>query len=288
METRELRYFIAVAEELHFGNAADRLQMAQPPLSRAIQLLERRLGVALFERSGRHVALTAAGEVLLDEGRAALAAVQAAERRTQRAAAKPTQIVLAAKAGANNELLTTLLDRYATTPGAAHVDVQLVGIGDPERMLRDGRADVALLHLPFDEPAGFDFERLHSEGQVALLPSGHPLAKRKRLSTSDLEALPGLPLPRWPEPDGSFPEGDGPAVRDYVQLLQLIGLERACAIVPKSSPWVSDNLAVVPVHDADMVVTVIAWPPHTRSRAVAELVASGAANSVKTDNALQR
>jgi LysR family transcriptional regulator, benzoate and cis,cis-muconate-responsive activator of ben and cat genes len=248
--------------------------MAQPPLSRAIQQLERRLGVPLFDRSGRHVALTAAGEVLLDEGRAALAAVKAAERRTQRAAAEPTQIVLAAKSGANNELLTTLLDRYANASGAARVDLQLVGIGEPERMLRDGRADVALLHLPFDETVGFDFEQLHSEGQVALLPIGHPLAKRKRLSISDLEAVPGLPLPRWPEPDGSFAEGEGPAVRDYVQLLQLISLGRACAIVPESSPRLGTSIAVVPVRDAHVVATVIAWPPHSRSRAVAELVAT--------------
>lgn len=274
METRELRYFVAVAEELHFGKAADVLHMAQPPLSRAIQQLERRLGLALFERSGRRVTLTAAGEVLLDEGRTALAAVQAAERRTLRAAAEPAQIVLAAKGGANNELLTRLLERYSSTSGGAHVDVQLVGIGEPERMLRDGRADAALLHLPFDEVAGFDFEELHSEGQVALLPAGHPLTRRKRLDAADLEALPGLPLPRWPEPDGSFPEGDGPAVRDYVQLLQLISLGRACAIVPESSPRLGASLAVVPVRDAEPVVTVIAWPPHSRSRALAEFVAS--------------
>jgi LysR family transcriptional regulator, benzoate and cis,cis-muconate-responsive activator of ben and cat genes len=272
METRELRYFIAVAEALHFGNAADRLQMAQPPLSRAIQKLERRLGVILFERSGRRVALTASGEVLLNEGRAALAAVQAAELRTQRAAARPSHIVLATKAGASNDLLMKLLDVYGASTSGAKVDVQLVGIGEPERMLRDGRADVAILLLPFDEIAGFEFVQLHTEGQVALLPRGHPLAKHKTLRTSDLEALPNLPLPRWPEPDGTYPDGSGPAVRDYVQLLQLIGLGRACAIVPESAPRFGDDLAEVPVIDAEQVTTVIAWPPHSRSKSVAELV----------------
>ena len=89
METRELRYFVAVAEELHFGRAAERLGIAQPPLSRAISQLERRLGVTLFERTSRQVTLTAAGEVLLGEGLAALDAVSAAERRTRRAATAP-------------------------------------------------------------------------------------------------------------------------------------------------------------------------------------------------------
>ncbi|MEO5921412.1 MAG: LysR family transcriptional regulator [Pseudolysinimonas sp.] len=282
METRELRYFIAVAEELHFGRAADRLQMAQPPLSRAIQQLERRLEVSLLERSGRRIALTPAGEVLLNEGRVALDAVRGAERRTRRAAAEPGQIVLATKAGAANEVLTKLLHAYRAS-GGAHVDVQLVGIGEPERMLRDGRADVALLHLPFDETSGFELAELHTEGQVALLPLGHPLAKRKRLRVSDLEAQPDLPLPRWPEPDGTYLDGPGPAVRDHVQLLQLVGLGRACAIVPESAPVFGSALAVVPLVDAEPVTTVIAWPPHLRSVAVAELVraaTTGASNEI--------
>ena len=75
METRELRYFVAVADELHFGRAARQLGMAQPPLSRAIAQLERRLGVALLERSSRGVRLTGPGETLLHEGRAALDAM---------------------------------------------------------------------------------------------------------------------------------------------------------------------------------------------------------------------
>src|SRR5205814_2281623 len=78
METRELAYFVAVAEELHFGRAAQRLGMAQPPLSRAIQQLERRMGVPLLERTSRGVILTPAGEVFLVESHKALDAVEAA------------------------------------------------------------------------------------------------------------------------------------------------------------------------------------------------------------------
>src|SRR3954452_2835940 len=182
LEVRQLRYFVAVAEELHFGRAAQRLGMAQPPLSRAIQQLERRLGGALFERDNRAVALTGAGAVLLREGRAALEAVDAADRRTRRAGSGRPGLVLVTKAGASAELLAKLLDAYAAEPGAVEVDVQLCGIAQQEPMLRDGRADVALLHLPFDSTAGFDTEVLRREGQVAVLPAGHPLTDRTELA----------------------------------------------------------------------------------------------------------
>jgi len=276
METRELRYFVAVAEELHFGRAAQRLGIAQPPLSRAIRQLERRLGVALLARNSRTVALTEAGAVLLREGQAALDAVDAATRRTRRAALAATGkpgLVLVTKAGASNELLAKLLDAYAAEPGAATVDVILCGIGEQGRLLRDGRADVALLHRPFDSMVGLDTEDLSTEGQVAILPAGHPLTARPHLRMADVAELPDLPMPRWPCPDGAYPEGPGPAVRDNAQLLQLIALGRTAAVLPESCRiHLGDDLAAVPVLDAPPVTTVIAWPPHSRSRAVAGLV----------------
>ncbi|WP_411135618.1 LysR family transcriptional regulator [Streptomyces sp. C10] len=276
METRELRYFIAVAEELHFGKAAQRLGIAQPPLSRAIHQLERRLGAALLERTSRTVTLTEAGSVLLREARAALDAVEAAERRTRRAALAATGhagVVLATKAGASSELLAKLLDAYAAEPDAVTVDLLLCGIGEQERVLRDGRADVALLHLPFDSTAGFDTEELRTEGQVVILPAGHPLTVRPHVQMADITELPGLPVPRWPGRDGTYPDGPGPQVREHAQLLQLIALGRACWIAPDSCrAQLRDDLAAVPVLDAPTVTTVIAWPPHSRSRAVAGLV----------------
>src|SRR4051794_25347223 len=161
VETRELRYFVTVAEELHFGRAAQRLGMAQPPLSPATSQPERRLGAVLLERTSRAVCLTEAGAVLLREARAARDAVEAAERRTRRAALAATGhsgMVLASKAGATDELLAKLLDAYAAEPGAVTVEVLLCGIGEQGRLLRDGRADVALLHRPFDAMAGLDVE----------------------------------------------------------------------------------------------------------------------------------
>ncbi|GAA4478189.1 LysR family transcriptional regulator [Microbacterium panaciterrae] len=273
METREMRYFVAVAEELHFGRAALRLTMAQPPLSRAIQQLERRLGVLLLNRTTRAISLTEAGTVLLREARLALDAADAAERRTRRAAADRPALVLAAKAGASTTLLSNLLDAYAAVPRPAAVEVTLCGPGQPENMLRDGRADVALLHRPYDSMAGFDTEDLCTEPQIAVLPVGHQLAGRTRISIADVEALTDLPLPRWPRPDGSYRDGPGPQVRDHTQLFQLIGLGLACAIVPDSlRAQLRDDYAVVPVTDAPAVTTVIAWPPHSTSDAVADLV----------------
>lgn len=149
----------------------------------------------------------------------------------------------------------------------------LCGIGEQERLLRDGRADVALLHRPFDSASGFDTEELRTEGQVAVLPAGHPLSSRPHVLMADVTALPGLPLPRWPNVDGTYPDGPGPQVRDHTQLLQTIILGRAVAVLPESTrAYLPPDLAAVPVLDAPKVTTLIAWPPHSRSQAVAGLV----------------
>ncbi|CAM3487412.1 LysR family transcriptional regulator [Nocardioides zeicaulis] len=275
METRELRYFVAVAEEEHVGRAAERLGMAQPPLSRAIAQLERRLGAALFERTPRGMALTGAGEVLLREGRAALAAVEAAERRTRRAStsAGPAGIVLTAKAGASTELMAKLLDAHAAEPDAVPVEVVLSSPGHQALMLRDGRADVALLHEPFDDVSGFDTEQLQVEDQVLVLPAGHPASTRPSLTLAEASSLPDLPLPRWPHLDGTYPDGPGPELRDLTQVLQLVRLGRTAIVLPEGvRASLGEGLAVVPLSDAPRVTTVIAWPPHSTSAAVAALV----------------
>ncbi|MGW6443665.1 LysR family transcriptional regulator [Lentzea sp. NPDC055074] len=267
METRELRYFVAVAEELHFGRAADRLGIAQPPLSRTIAQLEHRLGVALLTRTSRKVSLTAAGAVLLAEARVILGAVAAAERRT-RTVDRPS-LVLAAKAGGSSELLAKLLDAYAAEPGAVAVDLLLCKAHTAQPLL-DGRADVALLHEPFDSTAGLDVEALRVENQFAILPTSHPLAGAAQLRMADVD----LPeLARWPEPDGTYLPGPGVEVHDLTQLFQMISLGRAVAVMPEVvRTGLLEGLVAVPVVDAPKVTTVIAWPPHSRSRAVADLV----------------
>jgi DNA-binding transcriptional LysR family regulator len=272
LETRELRYFVTVAEELHFGRAAGRLGMAQPPLSRTIQQLERRLGVTLLDRNRRGVALTGAGEVLLTEARAVLDATAAAARRTRRAASPCGHLVLAVKAAGSHELLRKLLDAYAAEPGAAEVEVLPCGLCEQEELLREGRADLALMHAPFNSLAGFDSEELMTEGQVAVLPAGHPLAARPSVTLADLAAVPDLPMARWPR-HGIYQPGPGPEIRDQTQLAQLIALGRTMAVFPESGrAWLWAEHAAVPVSDAPPVVTHIAWPAHSRSRALAGLV----------------
>lgn len=275
METRELRYFVAVAEEAHVGRAAERLGMAQPPLSRAIAQLERRLGADLFVRGPRGMALTPAGETLLREARPALAAVEAAERRTRRVveAAGRAAVVLTAKAGASSELMAKLLDAYAAEPDAVEVDVVLSAPGHQALMLRDGRADVAILHRPFDDVSGFDTETLTVEDQVLILPAGHPASSATSLTVAEATSLPDLPTPRWPNLDGTYPDGPGPELRDLTQVLQLVRLGRTAIVLPESAQAnLRDGLAVVPLADAPQVTTVIAWPPHSTSLGVAGLV----------------
>ncbi|MGM1057666.1 LysR family transcriptional regulator [Saccharothrix sp. Mg75] len=273
LETRELAYFVAVAEELHFGRAAGRLGLAQPPLSRAIRRLEHRLGVALFERTSRRVELTAAGEVLLDGARRALDAVAAAGRRATRAGQPRPELVLVTKPGGDGGLLGPLLDAYATEPDALPVDVLVCGIGEAAGILRDGRADVGILHLPHEDVTGFDTEPLLVEPAVAVLPATHPLAGRSAVTPADLA---GERLPRWAGAEGAAggghpgARGSGPVVRDAGQLMQLIALGRTAAVLPASARrHLVEGVVAVPVPDGPLTTIAVAWPEGSRSRATA-------------------
>ena len=125
VESRPLRYFVAVAEELNFARAAERLGIAGPALSRAIAQLEVRLGVRLLERSTRRVELTDAGVVLLDDARAALVALDAATQRAVRVAASGRRLVVAVKADHDGGLLEPAVTAYERSVGALPVEVLL-------------------------------------------------------------------------------------------------------------------------------------------------------------------
>jgi DNA-binding transcriptional LysR family regulator len=256
LETRELRYFVAVAEELHFGRAARRLSIAQPPLSRAIKQLEHRLGVALLDRSGGRVALTAAGITLFEEGRLALAAVEAAATRTRRAG--QPRLILAIKAGIDGGLLPEILSVYGREPGALPVEMLVGGYAEQSTAVRAGRADLALVHGRAPDLQGLDSAELFIEPQVAVLPPGHRLAGHAKVCLADLA---GEPMPAC----------------QPLQLMQLIALGRAVAVVPESvRNQIRRDLACVPVVDAAPTPVLLAWPQGSRSRDVATFVRAAA------------
>jgi DNA-binding transcriptional LysR family regulator len=167
--------------------------------------------------------------------------------------------------------MAKLLDAYAAEPDAVEVEVLLTAPGHQAPMLRDGRADVAILHQPFDDLSGFDTDVLTVEDQVLILPAGHPASTRTSMTVAEATSI--LPMPKWPNLDGTYPDGPGPELRDLTQILQLIRLGRAAIVLPESArDNLRDGLAVVPLSDAPQVTTVIAWPPHSTSAGVAGLV----------------
>ncbi|MFF4487924.1 LysR family transcriptional regulator [Streptomyces sp. NPDC001544] len=269
MDSRLLRYFVAVAEELNFARAAERLGMSPPPLSRAIRQLETELGVTLLERTTHRVTLTAAGTVLLPEARFALEALEAAGRRARRAAAEPG-LVLAVKADGDGGLLEPVLARYAAEPGAVPVAVRLCDWQEQPRLLRRGEADAALVHEPFDR-TGLDTETLAAEPRVVALAATSPLAARDSLALADLGLRPGE-LHRYIDEI----RGQG---RDLAQLLTLVGLGSVAPVLPASvaARYPRPGVVYRPLVDAPPCVLAIAWPQQSRSRATAALVRAAVA-----------
>ncbi|MPZ85206.1 MAG: LysR family transcriptional regulator [Actinophytocola sp.] len=283
LEVRELRYFRAVARERSLSGAAALLGMAQPPLSRAISRLERRLGVRLFERDNRGVTLTPAGDTLLAEAERVLDAVSAAAHRTRRAALDTPTLVATAKPGIASALLTRIVEAYRSQPAAASVEILVSGYGEQAGLIRSGRVDLALVGSPRTDP-DLDAEPLVTEPRVAALPAAHPLTARPALSVADLA---GEPMPLWQNatPDeldywagrdrvpSSLPV-TGPSIQDSSQLVEVVALGQAVALVPSSLAARNQRQDVVyrPVHDASPYVIAIAWAAGARSRWLAGFV----------------
>ncbi len=238
LETRELRYFIAVAEELHFGRAADRLSIAQPALSKTIRRMESRLKVQLLRRSSRSVTLTPSGAALLEHGRHALSAMTIAVQAAQRVGHnQPLRLVM--KPGGDADLLSGILTAYAQQPHARQVDILFSGSTDRSEYLLRGLADVGLLYAPFDDLTGLAVKTLHTEDRVAVLPDTHHLASRTAIS---LEELTGEPFPRWrgvppdslDQPTGGAEPNDDLRIGDVAELAALVRIGRAVAVLPRS------------------------------------------------------
>jgi DNA-binding transcriptional LysR family regulator len=189
METRQLEYFVAVAEELSFTRAAQRLYAVQSTVSAAIRSLETELRTTLFDRSTRRVALSAAGAVFLPEAKAALEAVQRARAVLQEATEGLRGTIRIGTLSSIWELdLPTLLGafhrRYPLVD--IHVSVSMSGSSGLADDVRHGRLDVALLGLPESELPGLRTTVLDSRPFVALLPADHHLAGRREVTLADL------------------------------------------------------------------------------------------------------
>ena len=187
MDLRHLRYFVAVAEERHFGRAATRLHMAQPPLSQQIRQLETELEVVLLRRTPRRVDLTAAGAAYLVRAREILASVAAAAEEARRVAEGLVgRVVIGCVGSATYSLLPALARTLREElPG---IDFAFRGemlVPDQVAALIDGRIDLALLRPPVDE-AALRVTTLRREGLIVARPEGHRLAARKRLRVADL------------------------------------------------------------------------------------------------------
>jgi DNA-binding transcriptional LysR family regulator len=293
LEARQLRYFVAVAEELHFGRAAERLGMAQPPLSRAIGELERQLGVLLLKRTTRQVTLTQAGEVLLREARTALDAISAAGRRAQHASEPEPRLRLALKADVDGGLLPRILDTYAGEQAALPVELVLGRFGEQAQTVRDGRADAALVLGPFDD-RGLDYEPLVTEPFLLAVAAADPLAAWHSLRLADLagRSLPGgYPADQGPAPGSHSPAGTrdhqsssasngtlaastARGASDLPQIFRLVELGSIVCFLPASVTrrYPRPEIASRPVSDLGPATLAVAWPQDSRSAAVAAFV----------------
>jgi DNA-binding transcriptional LysR family regulator len=199
MELRHLRYFVAVAEELNFGRAAERLRIAQPPLSRQIRDLERELGTPLFERVPRGVELTPAGRAFLPEARLTLAQAERAQRTAERAARGEIGRLRVGfvEAVSDSGVLPDVL-------GFFRLHLPDIGLSlfelDPLQQteaFRDGRIDLGILHGgPSETEPWLRAELVYAEPLVAAIPETHALAGRPRASLKDFAREPFLLFPR--------------------------------------------------------------------------------------------
>ncbi|WP_405607855.1 LysR substrate-binding domain-containing protein [Streptomyces sp. NBC_00076] len=199
---RDLRYFTSVAEELSFTRAAERLFVSQPALSKQIRMLEKQLGVVLFERDRRTVRLTAVGEVLLPHAREVLAAWQAAEAAVEEArTAERCTLVIGMSTSPGRGLLPALRTRLVSRHPDARPVLRQVNWADPSAGLADGSSDVAFVWLPLPDGDRYQYAVVAREPRLVALPDGHPLAARAasdpegKVDFTDLLEEPFLALP---------------------------------------------------------------------------------------------
>jgi DNA-binding transcriptional LysR family regulator len=191
MELRHLRYFAAVARELHFGRAAEKLHIAQPALSQQIKALEQELGALLLRRGSRRVELTDAGRLLLDEGEAILARAERARHLVRLlGAGKAGELRLAYTRSAPQGLATRIVEEFRRAHPSIAIQTTTAFTSRNLEDLRDGRTDVAFVRPPLAPTEGIASFVLGHEALVAVLPRAHRLAAKRRIAREALRAEP--------------------------------------------------------------------------------------------------
>ena len=202
MELRHLRYFVGVGEEQHFGRAAERLQIAQPALSRQIQDLEREVGFLLFERLPRGVRLSEAGKVFLSDARRILQDVDDAKRRAERIAlgqAGTLRVGIATAVSWHGLVVNAFREFRRRQPDVELVLHHMVSIHQVEAVLSDRLdAGFAAAVTPWHEDV--EHRQFALDRMVLAVPKGHPLTKRARIRLKDLRNMPFIWFHRWVNP----------------------------------------------------------------------------------------
>jgi DNA-binding transcriptional LysR family regulator len=281
LDLRKLRYFVALAEELHFGRAAERLYVAQPVLSRQIRRLEQELGTELFVRTSRSVALTPGGLEILTEARSLLATADATRRRIEDIARGEAALTIGFFIGDD---FTAAREAFAAKHPDVRINLLRIYWYDQTEVLLDGRADVAFVHLPVDDQ-GLELVPVRLEPRVAVLPIAHPAASRREISVAALADDPVIiqrgATPGWqafhnvdPRPDGRRPRA-GPAVDNLEEKLQHVAAGRGVSFVPASvaATFTQPGIAYVPVNDIPPINICLACRAEPPSPLIAAFVA---------------
>jgi DNA-binding transcriptional LysR family regulator len=261
MELRTLRYFVAVAEELHFGRAAARLHMSQPPLSRAIKQLETDLGTVLLHRSAAGVTLTPAGAALLDQARILLDQANRARVRVAAAAGAAT-ITVGFLGDSTDRGMKRLSAAYRRRYPGVEVRIRDTDLTDPTCGLRAGHIDAALTRAPFDQ-TGLTVHELRADPVGAVLRADDRLAHRDRLTLADLSGRRWFQFPNGTDPlwqlywnGGELREG--PVVCAVQECLQAVLWNGTVGMTPLGHD-LPPEFAVVPVVDMAPSRVVVAW-----------------------------
>ncbi|MET8629514.1 LysR substrate-binding domain-containing protein [Kitasatospora sp. NPDC004669] len=261
MELRTLRYFVAVAEELHFGRAATRLHMSQPPLSRAIKQLEADVGALLFARSPTGVTLTPVGAVLLDEARALLDHADRVRARVSAAAGAAT-ITVGILGDGTDPGVARLAAAYRRTHPGIDIRIRDTDLTDPTCGLRAGLVDVALTRAPFDE-AALTVRALRTDPVGVVLRADDPLARHDRLRLAELSDRRWFQFPQGTDPtwqsywNGGTPR-EGPVVRSVQECLHAVLWNGTVGLAPLGHDLPAE-LAVVPLTDMVPSRVVAVW-----------------------------